>query len=54
MRALQAGALSVPLGFGLGAIGHPEGDPSVLVFLVPVGALALIYALTRTAVAAWR
>jgi hypothetical protein len=54
MRALQAGALSVPLGFGLGAIGHPEGDPSVLVFLVPVGALALIYALTRTAVASWR
>lgn len=54
MRALQAGALAVPLGFGLGAIGHPEGDPSVLVFLVPVGALALIYALTRTAVAAWR
>jgi hypothetical protein len=54
MRALQAGALSVPVGFGLGAIGHPEGDPSVLVFLVPLGALALIYALTRTAIAAWR
>lgn len=54
MRALHGAALFIPAGFGLGAIGHPEGDPNLLVLLVPLGALALIYALTRTAVAAWR
>lgn len=51
--ALQTGAVLVPLGFALGAIGHPESDPSPLVLLTPIGALALLFALGRTAVAAW-
>jgi hypothetical protein len=44
----------VPLGFFGGAFGHPEGDPSVAVLLVPLGALALVVGLGRTAQAAWR
>lgn len=46
--ALRLGALAMPLGFALGAIGHPEGDPSPAIALVPVGALAVVYALLRT------
>lgn len=53
-RALALAAIAMPLGFALGAIAHPEGDPSVGVFLVPIGALALIYGLARTAREMWR
>lgn len=49
LRALIAAAIVLPIGFLLGAIAHPEGDPSIGIFLVPLGALALIYALARTA-----
>src|SRR5690606_1651707 len=52
--ALAAAAVLVPLGFALGAIAHPEGDPGVGVLLVPIGALALVYALARVARAMWR
>lgn len=52
-RALAFAAVLVPLGFGLGALAHPEGDPGVGVFLIPLGALALLYALARTARAMW-
>ncbi len=48
-RALQWGALIVPVAFALSAIDHPEGDPNVLIWLVPVGALAILYALANTA-----
>src|SRR5215470_13084032 len=34
-------AVLIPLGFFLGGIGHGEGDPSVGILLVPLGALAL-------------
>lgn len=54
VRALTAAALLIPLGFALGALGHPEGDPSAGIVLVPLGALALLYALARTAIALWR
>jgi len=54
LRAVQAAAVLVPLGFFGGAFGHPEGDPSVVVLLVPLGALALVVGLGRTALAAWR
>ena len=53
-RLMRAAALLLPLGFALGAIGHPEGDPGVGVLLVPVGALALVVALVALAVRAWR
>ncbi len=54
LRALAFAATAVPLGFALGAIAHPEGDPSAAILLVPLGALSLVYALARTAIATWR
>ena len=42
-RALFAGAILLPLGFLLGGIRHPEGDPGIGVWLAPVGALLAIH-----------
>lgn len=47
-------ALAMPLGFALGAWNHPEGDPGPGVLLVPLGALALLYALVRITIRVWR
>lgn len=52
--ALRLGATIVPAAFALSAIAHPEGDPNFFVWLVPLGALAVIYGIARTAYAAWR
>jgi hypothetical protein len=38
-RLLRAGALLVPAGFLLGGVGNAEGDPSLAILLVPVGAV---------------
>lgn len=54
LRAVQIAAVLMPLGFLGSAFGHPEGDPSPIVLLVPLGALALVAGLGRTALAAWR
>ena len=54
LRAVQLASLLVPCGFVGSALGHPEGDPGVLIMLVPIGALALVAGLGRTALAAWR
>ena len=53
-RLLRIGAALVPLGFLAGAIGHPEGDPSLGVLLVPVGGLLVIASLIALAVASFR
>lgn len=53
-RALLIAWGTMPLGFALGAFAHPESDPGVGIFLVPVGACALIAALTRIAFAVWK
>jgi hypothetical protein len=53
-RRLRGGAALVPIGFGLGAVAHPEGDPSIAIVLVPIGAVALLVALARLAWSAWR
>lgn len=53
-RLLRAGALLIPLGFALSAVRSSEGDPSLPILLVPAGALLLLAALGRTALAAWR
>ena len=53
-RWLRAGAALVPLGFALSAVRATEADPSLPIVLVPLGALALLAALGRTAHGAWR
>jgi hypothetical protein len=53
-RLLRAGALLVPLGFALSAVRSSEADPSLPILLVPLGALALLAALGRTAHGAWQ
>ncbi|MCB9617519.1 MAG: hypothetical protein H6721_34365 [Sandaracinus sp.] len=53
-RLLRVGAALVPLGFALGAVAHPESDPSLGVVLAPIGALLVLVALARLARAAWR
>jgi hypothetical protein len=53
-RALRIGALLLPLGFFLGGLVHYEGDPGPGIFLVPIGALFLLYAVGLHAAAAWK
>lgn len=48
-RLVAWGAVLMPLGFFLGGILNSEGDPSLGVALVPVGAALLIVALVRAA-----
>lgn len=48
-RDLRIGAVLMPLGFFAGGVLNGEGDPSLGVLLVPVGALFLIAALVRAA-----
>jgi hypothetical protein len=51
-KLLRAGSVLLPLGFLLGAIHHPEGDPGVGIALAPVGALLVLVALITTATSA--
>lgn len=53
-RAMRFAAVAMPLGFALGAIAHPEGDPSLGIVLAPLGALALLAALGQIVWRAWR
>lgn len=48
-KLLRAGAVLVPLGFLLGGIGAAEGDPSLFIILVPIGALLALIAVVITA-----
>ncbi|MBM3986935.1 MAG: hypothetical protein FJ294_03140 [Planctomycetes bacterium] len=48
-RDLRVGAVLMPAGFFLGGVLNSEGDPSLGVALVPVGALFLVVALVRAA-----
>ena len=48
-RLVAGGAILMPVGFFLGGIFNSEGDPSLAIVLVPVGALLLLGALVRTA-----
>lgn len=51
-RMLVWGAVTMPLGFFLGGILNSEGDPSLGIALVPIGAVLLIVALFRCALEA--
>jgi hypothetical protein len=53
-RALIAGSTLMPLGFFFGGASHPEGDPGIAIFLVPLGAVAILVAVAMQTVAAWR
>lgn len=44
---LRTGALLMPVGFFLGGVLNREGDPSLAIALVPVGALFLIATFVR-------
>jgi membrane protein DedA with SNARE-associated domain len=48
-RLVAWGAVLMPLGFFLGGILNTEGDPSLGITLVPIGAALLIAALLRCA-----
>ncbi len=41
--ALRAGSLLMPIGFLLAGLSHPEGDPGLGIWLVPPGALLMIF-----------
>ena len=44
-KPLRAAAVLMPAAFALGVLGHSEADPGPSIWLVPAGALLLIYAL---------
>jgi len=48
---IRWGAVLMPVGFFLGGVLNSEGDPSLGILLVPVGALLLVVALVRVALA---
>jgi hypothetical protein len=41
--ALSAGSTLIPVGFLVSGIWHPEGDPGLAIWLVPPGALLMIF-----------
>ena len=49
LAALRVGAAVLPLGFLLSGLWHPEGDPGLAIWLVPAGALSLIFGLISIA-----
>lgn len=53
-RALVLATLLMPSGFVLGGAWFYEGDPGLGIALVPLGAVALIYACARLALAVGR
>ncbi|SET30443.1 hypothetical protein [Stigmatella erecta] len=53
-RCLLLGSTALPLGFLLGGIAHPEGDPSLGIFLAPLGALLVLSTVATQTYAAWR
>ena len=50
---LRWGAALVPAGFIGGGIANSEGDPSLLIVLTPLGALAVVIGLALCVKAAW-
>ena len=51
LAMIRWGAVLMPLGFFLGGVLNSEGDPSLGILLVPPGALLLVIALVRVALA---
>lgn len=47
--ALRFGASFLPIGFLTAGVWHPEGDPGITIWLVPVSALSLIFGIISLA-----
>lgn len=47
--SLRIGAVMMPLGFLLAGVWHPEGDPGLAIWLVPPGALLVIFGVVAIA-----
>jgi hypothetical protein len=47
--SLRIGAVMMPVGFLLAGVWHPEGDPGLAIWLVPPGALLVIFGVVATA-----
>lgn len=52
--SLMVGSVLLPLGFLLGGIGHYGSDPGLGIFLAPVGAALILFAIGSVALALWR
>ena len=52
--ALSLGSVVMPLGFLLAGIWHPEGDPGIAIWLVPPGALMVIFGAIALALACFK
>jgi amino acid transporter len=46
---LRLGAVILPVGFLLAGVWHPEGDPGPTIWLVPAGAVSLLFGLISIA-----
>lgn len=52
--SLMAGSVLLPVGFLLGGIAHYGSDPGLGIFLAPVGAALILYAIGAVALALWK
>lgn len=52
--SLMAGSVLLPLGFFLAGIAHYGSDPGLGIFLAPVGAALILYAIGANALALWQ
>ena len=48
-RCLRIGAVMMPVGFLLAGVWHPEGDPGLAIWIVPPGALLMIFGVVAIA-----
>lgn len=46
---LRIGSVVMPIGFLLAGVWHPEGDPGLAIWMVPPGALLMIFGVVATA-----
>ena len=47
--ALRVGSVMMPVGFLLSGVWHPEGDPGLAIWMVPPGALLMIFGVVAMA-----
>lgn len=52
--ALRIGSILMPAGFLLAGVWHPEGDPGLAIWLVPPGALLMIFGAVAMALSQYR